>query len=158
MTTETVNAAGRGKKVCPQCKIYVGVRTQACASCGHVFAAKAQKTEVVVPPSKIGTVDQVVATLALIERVRTFVVNHGGADKAVNVLAEVEELLAKTGGLATVRAVITATFPKPPEPEQPKVEQAKPEPAAPPPVEEKPAPTPAPAPKRGKKTDEVAAA
>jgi hypothetical protein len=30
---------GRGRKQCPQCKVYVGVRTHDC-SCGHSFAEK----------------------------------------------------------------------------------------------------------------------
>ena len=31
--------AGRGKKQCPECKVYVGVRTHQC-ECGHVFSGR----------------------------------------------------------------------------------------------------------------------
>ena len=43
MEIKTHDAPGRGKKQCPQCKIYIGVRNRVCV-CGHEFVAAQKKS------------------------------------------------------------------------------------------------------------------
>jgi hypothetical protein len=48
---KTYNEGGKGKKPCPSCKKYVGLRTSMCA-CGHVFQSKSVKADKVEPLMK----------------------------------------------------------------------------------------------------------
>jgi len=42
---EAANGPSRGKKQCPQCKVYIGVRNFKCPQCNHEFAAKVHVEE-----------------------------------------------------------------------------------------------------------------
>ena len=46
----TANGAGRGKKQCPKCNTYVGVRSAVCG-CGHEFVKGAAKTKPAAKPA-----------------------------------------------------------------------------------------------------------
>lgn len=51
---KTWTEPGRGRKPCPSCKIYVGVRTTQC-QCGHSFSSKKKATKATAPQPKKAT-------------------------------------------------------------------------------------------------------
>lgn len=44
-TSKTFDKAGRGRKQCPECNTYVGVRTSMC-TCGHDFSSDVKKNHI----------------------------------------------------------------------------------------------------------------
>lgn len=58
----TYTEAGRGRKQCPKCKVYVGVRSNVCEGCGNSFESSASHVHVTPqsgdsPSGKVATSD-----------------------------------------------------------------------------------------------------
>lgn len=76
--------AGKGKKQCPSCKNFVGVRTRVC-ECGHEFPAPASKGE---PRSRSASTASPTLDMVMLAKLRA-----EEAGSVSELLRQVEELL-----------------------------------------------------------------